>query len=169
MGVCMCVFIYIYIYRERERERKREIIIISIIMIIIIQLLLYMAIHGDMLQLWHIHNTTREMGGAPRNPAPRNHFLVQIVKPSGCHCTDALGGEKYGRVPTPLRSTLSLTLAHKTGCLIAACGQGTLVRRCRAYRFANGCFDATRAQRKTTTRTTHGAKIGNSCNLIHMT
>ena len=30
----------------------------------------------------------REMGGAPRNPAPRNHFLVRIVKPSGCHCTD---------------------------------------------------------------------------------
>ena len=28
------------------------------------------------------------MGGAPRNPAPRNHFLVWIVKPSGCHCTD---------------------------------------------------------------------------------
>ena len=30
----------------------------------------------------------REMGGAPRNPAPRGHFLVRIVKPSGCHCTD---------------------------------------------------------------------------------
>ena len=30
----------------------------------------------------------REMGGAPRNPAPRSHFLVWIVKPSGCHCTD---------------------------------------------------------------------------------
>ena len=25
----------------------------------------------------------REMGGAPRNPAPGNHFLVWIVKPSG--------------------------------------------------------------------------------------
>ena len=47
----------------------------------------------------------REMGGAPRNPAPRNHFLVWIVKPSGCHCTEALGGKKYRRVPTPLRST----------------------------------------------------------------
>ena len=32
--------------------------------------------------------TIREMGCAPRNPAPRNHFLVWIVKPSGCHCTD---------------------------------------------------------------------------------
>ena len=31
----------------------------------------------------------REMGGAPRNPAPRNHLWVWIVKPSGCHCIDA--------------------------------------------------------------------------------
>ena len=30
----------------------------------------------------------REMGGAPRNSAPRNRFRVRIVKPSGCHCTD---------------------------------------------------------------------------------
>ena len=45
------------------------------------------------------------MGGAPRNPAPRNHFLVWIVKPSGCLCTDAFSGNKYRRVPTPLRST----------------------------------------------------------------
>ena len=36
----------------------------------------------------------REMGGAPGNPAPRNHFLVWIVKPSGCHCTDAFGGKQ---------------------------------------------------------------------------
>ena len=47
----------------------------------------------------------REMGGAPRNPAPRNHLLVWIVKPSGCHCTDVLDGKEYRRVPTPLRST----------------------------------------------------------------
>ena len=47
----------------------------------------------------------REMGGAPRNPAPRNHFLVWIVKPSGCNCTDAPGGKTYRRVPTPLSST----------------------------------------------------------------
>ena len=45
------------------------------------------------------------MGGAPRNLAPRNHFLVRIVKPSGCHCTDAFGGNKYRRVPTPPGST----------------------------------------------------------------
>ena len=30
----------------------------------------------------------RNMGGAPRNLAPRSHFLVWIVKPSSCHCTD---------------------------------------------------------------------------------
>ena len=47
----------------------------------------------------------REMGGAPRNPAPRNHLLVWTGKPSGCHCRDALGGKRYRRVPTPLRST----------------------------------------------------------------
>ena len=34
----------------------------------------------------------REMGGAPRNPSPRNHFLVWIVKSPGCHCKDAFGG-----------------------------------------------------------------------------
>ena len=33
-------------------------------------------------------HSIREMGGAPRNPAPSNHFLVWMVKPSGCHCTD---------------------------------------------------------------------------------
>ena len=49
-------------------------------------------------------SSIREMGGAPRNPAPRKHFLVWIFKPSGCHCTDALGGKTYRRVPTPPRS-----------------------------------------------------------------
>ena len=42
----------------------------------------------------YIYMALREMGGAPRNPAPRNHLLVWIVKPSGCHCTDAFGGGK---------------------------------------------------------------------------
>ena len=28
------------------------------------------------------------MGGAPRNPAPRNHLFAWIVEPSGCHCTE---------------------------------------------------------------------------------
>ena len=40
-------------------------------------------------------NKIREVGGAPRNPAPRNSFLVWIVKPSGCHCT---GGHLTSRV-----------------------------------------------------------------------
>ena len=72
----------------------------------------------------------REMGGAPRHPAPRNHSLVRIVRPSGWRCTDAFGGKKnyiyvyiyvyihtyvytyiyiyiynYRGVPTSLRST----------------------------------------------------------------
>ena len=36
----------------------------------------------------------REMGGAPRNPAPRNHFLAWIVKSPGCHCTDAFDAQQ---------------------------------------------------------------------------
>ena len=51
----------------------------------------------------------KEMGGAPRNPAPRNHFLVWIVKPSGSHCADAFGGKKHRGVPPPLRSTSLLS------------------------------------------------------------
>ena len=55
----------------------------------------------------------REMGGAPRNPAPRNHFWVWIVKPSRCHCAEwhltsrvfTEDQTTYRRVPTPLRST----------------------------------------------------------------
>ena len=31
-------------------------------------------------------------------------FWSGFVKPSGSHCTDALGGKEYRRVPTPLRS-----------------------------------------------------------------
>ena len=53
------------------------------------------------------------MGGAPRNPAPKNHFLVCIFKPSGCHCTNGhLTSRAFTEdqrilcsVPTPLRST----------------------------------------------------------------
>ena len=44
-----------------------------------------MYIHMYMCIYIYIYN---EMGGAPRNPAPRNHLFVWIVKPSGCHCTD---------------------------------------------------------------------------------
>ena len=52
------------------------------------------------------------MGGAPKNPAPRNHFLVRIVK--NHQVTTAQMGTwraqfslritTYRRVPTPLRS-----------------------------------------------------------------
>ena len=59
------------------------------------------------------------MGGAPRNPAPGNHLLVWIVKPSGCHCPDAFGGTTYRRMPTPLRSTSPFS-AQKSSCLGAS-------------------------------------------------
>ena len=49
------------------------------------------------------------MGGAPRNPAPRNHLLVWIVKPSGCHCTDAFDGKNVVECP-PLLGALPLSL-----------------------------------------------------------
>ena len=64
------------------------------------------------------------MRGAPRKPAHRNHFLVRIVKPSGCHCTDALGGTKYRGMPTPLRSTSPFSdLWMSRGPVAAATGQ----------------------------------------------
>ena len=44
---------------------------------------------------------TQEMGGAPRNPAPGNHFLMRSVKPSGCHCVGAFGGKKVSRSADP--------------------------------------------------------------------
>ena len=53
----------------------------------------------------------KEMGGAPRNPAPRNHFFVWIVKPSGCHCTDAFGGTKPIVECRPLLGALPLSLS----------------------------------------------------------
>ena len=49
------------------------------------------AARGDALHV------LREMGGAPRNTAPGNHFLARIVEPSSCHCTD---GHLTGRVVT---------------------------------------------------------------------
>ena len=35
------------------------------------------------------------------------------VRPSGCHCTDAFGGNDYRRVPTPLRSTSPFSAARR--------------------------------------------------------
>ena len=54
----MCIYIYIYVY-------------------------IYIYITIRVLCIYII-----EMGGAPRNPAPRKRFLAWIVKPSDCHCTD---------------------------------------------------------------------------------
>ena len=60
------------------------------------------------------------MGGAPRNPAPRNHFMVWIVKPSGCHCADGhftsivhWGSTNIVACRPPLGAlALSLSLVH---------------------------------------------------------
>ena len=69
----------------------------------------------------------REMGGAPRNPAPRNRFLVRIVKPSGCRCTDACGGTNIvecrpllGALPLSLRPGTAATSARRRGAWGAA-------------------------------------------------
>ena len=51
----------------------------------------------------------RVLGGAPRNPAPRSHFLAWIDKPSGCHSKDVFAGNKYCGVPT-LSGVLPLSL-----------------------------------------------------------
>ena len=56
-----------------------------------------------------IRNGRRETEGAPRNPAPRNHFLVWIVQSPGCHCTDAFGGKQY-RQCRPLLAALPPSL-----------------------------------------------------------
>ena len=47
------------------------------------------------------------MAGAPRNPAPRNHFLVRIVKSYQAATAEMRLAETdiVRRVPTPLRST----------------------------------------------------------------
>ena len=59
-----------------------------------------------------------EMGGAPRNPAPRKHFLLWTVKPSGCHCTDACGGNSCRRVPNLLLGALPPFSGHHGGLLL---------------------------------------------------
>ena len=51
----------------------------------------------------------REGGGAPGIRLLGTTLLVWIVKPSGCRCTDASGGENCRRAPTPLRSTSPLS------------------------------------------------------------
>ena len=52
-------------------------------------------------------------GRGSQESAPRNHFLVWIVKSPGCHSTDAFGGNKFRRVPTHLRITSPFSGTHK--------------------------------------------------------
>ena len=56
------------------------IMIVIVIMIIIVILVIVVVIIIVVKMLIRI--------GAPRNPAPRKHFLARIVKPSGCRCRD---------------------------------------------------------------------------------
>ena len=77
------------------------------------------------------------MGGAPRNPAPRN-LLVWIVERAGCHCTDGhltsrvfTEDQKYRRVLTPLRSTSPFS---EGGFLPAHARCGRCVSGCRGSR-----------------------------------
>ena len=58
----------------------------------------------------------REMVGAPKNPAPSHHFWVWIVKPSGCHCTDAFGGQNIVEC-RPLIG--ALPFSHNFACRIS--------------------------------------------------
>ena len=106
--------IYIYIYRERER----------LCIYIYIYIYIYTHIHTYTYQAAAAAaapgsavppslsvlplGSVREMGGAPRNPAPGNHLLAWIVKPSGCHCTDASGGREYVVECRPLLGALPL-------------------------------------------------------------
>ena len=101
------IYIYIYIYIYLSLSTYIYIYIYTCILYIYIytSLSLYIYIYIYMYNMYiyiyiyiYIHAHTympggsrplREMGGAPRNPAPRNHFWgVWIVKPLGWHCTD---------------------------------------------------------------------------------
>ena len=116
--ICICIHMYIYIY-----------IYIYVYIYIYIYIMYELALplmqpappqprptRSQIRRLWQTRclsltagQPLREMGGAPRNPAPRNHFLVWIVKPSGCHCTDAFGGTNIVECP-PLSGALLLSL-----------------------------------------------------------
>ena len=89
----------------------------------------------------------REMGGAPRNPAPRNHLLVWIGIPSGCRCTDTFGENKYRRVPTPLRSTSPFSDSQGRPCLHSVSGCQAELLSCRNSTRAPGAAVSTTVSR----------------------
>ena len=88
----MYVYIYIYIYTIYIYIHIYVIIYIYIYIYIYtslsLSLYIYIYIYIYIFSRRRVKDSVREMGGAPRNPAPRNHLSVWIVKPSGCHCTD---------------------------------------------------------------------------------
>ena len=106
IDICMYIYIYIciymhmcmYIYIYRERE------IIQIILLIIVVIgTRRLAKNG------RLERNRR----CPWNPAPRNHFLARIVKPSGRQCTDALCGETNIAECRPLLGALPLSLMSR--------------------------------------------------------
>ena len=78
-------------------------------------------------------HSVREMGGAPRNPAPGNLCLVWIVKPSGCHCTYAFGGKDIVEC-RPLSGALPLSLIRPR----SECRQGKTTFEHTAWSLAPG-------------------------------
>ena len=110
----MYVHIYIYIYREREREGERE------------------RERENKIQARRAKGVSRRVPTLFRQPLTHHKrngrcsfgipllgttFCVRIVKPSGCHCTDAFGGNKYHGGPTPLRRTSPFSGIRRTGFL----------------------------------------------------
>ena len=89
-------YIYIYIYY----------------IYIYIHIYIYIYIYLNVWQYdYIIHgSTSRAMGGARRNPAPRNHFWVWVVKPSGGHCTNAFGCGTSPFAPSDSRRLLGALL-----------------------------------------------------------
>ena len=72
------------------------------------------------------NNGITKRGGAPGNPAPRDHLvLVWIVKASGCRCTDGhLTSSAFTEDETNMvdcRPPLALTLSLMFGCVSAMC------------------------------------------------
>ena len=86
-----------------------------------------------------------EVGGAPRNPTPRNRFLVWLVKSPGCHGTDAFGGKTYLRVHRSLlHCPLRCDGVRRVACLRGGRGLLTEMLLPRIARRGTACQISTR-------------------------
>ena len=70
------------------------------------------------------------MGGAPRNPAPRNHFLIWMFKSPGCHCTVVFGEQNIVECP-PLLGALPISLRMRSDKLQQSMLILNICKRCR--------------------------------------